>query len=132
MGRLSGTIRVLVASGLVGVALIALGWFDYRATRTELVTLLRDHALTLRQTIAAAARSNQAAGAQAEAQVAARLLDNARFFAELDRRRAHWIRRRWPSDRPQPPVPGDRHRRRRFSGARELAGGTGTRSGFGT
>lgn len=87
MVRLSGTIRVLVASGLIGVALIALGWFDYRATRTELVTLLRDHALTLRQTIAAAARSNQAAGAQAEAQVAARLLDNARFFAELDRRR---------------------------------------------
>jgi signal transduction histidine kinase len=88
MVKLSGTIRVLAASGLVGVALIVLGWLDYRATRAELVSLLRDQALTLRQTIAAAARSNQAAGAQAEAQVAARLLDNARFFAEIDRHRA--------------------------------------------
>ena len=64
------------------------GWLEYSATRAELLRLLRDQAQSLRQTIAAAARSNDAAGAQAERQVAERLLDNARLLAELDRRRA--------------------------------------------
>lgn len=126
MGRLSGTIRVLVASVLIGVALIAVGWLDYRATRTELVALLRDQALTLRQTIAAAARSNRAAGAQAEAQVAARLLDNARFFAELDRRRA--------LDQKTLAELTDRNRLFRVTvigadGSRELVGGRGGPAG---
>ena len=49
--------------------------------------LLRAQAVTLRHTIAAAARANQAAGAQAEAQIQERLLDNARLLAELDRQR---------------------------------------------
>ncbi|RPH75616.1 MAG: hypothetical protein EHM88_20990, partial [Candidatus Rokuibacteriota bacterium] len=48
--------------------------------------LLRHQAVTLRQTIAAAARANEAAGGQAEAQIHERLLDNVRLLAEIDRR----------------------------------------------
>jgi signal transduction histidine kinase len=70
----------------LGVALLLLLWADHAATRTELLSLLRDHAGSLRQTVAAAARSNRAAGQQAEAQLAARLLDAARLLGELDRR----------------------------------------------
>jgi signal transduction histidine kinase len=76
---------VVVAGLLTAAGLALVGWFDYRSTRAELLRLLRDQAATLRQTVAAAARSNEAAGAQAESQVAARLLDNARLLAEIDR-----------------------------------------------
>jgi signal transduction histidine kinase len=81
------TSRVLFASALAAIGLLAVGWFDASATRRDLLQLLRAQAVTLRQTIAAAARTNQAAGAQAEAQIQERLLDNARLLAELDRRR---------------------------------------------
>jgi signal transduction histidine kinase len=81
------TSRVLLASTLAAVGLLVVGWFDYTATRRDLLQLLREQAVTLRHTIAAAARANQAAGAQAEAQVQERLLDNARLLAELDRQR---------------------------------------------
>ncbi len=79
----------VVAAGLVTAAGLALiGWFDYTATRSELLRLLRDQAASLRQTVAAAARANEAAAAQAEAQIGERLLDNARLLAEFDRRGA--------------------------------------------
>jgi signal transduction histidine kinase len=81
------TSRVLFASTLAAIGLVAVGWFDYAATQRDLLQLLREQAVTLRHTIAAAARANQAAGAQAEAQIQERLLDNARLLAELDRQR---------------------------------------------
>jgi signal transduction histidine kinase len=72
---------VALAAGLVAVV-----WLGSRATRHELMTLLREQAASLRQTVAAAARSNQQAAREVQAQLAARLLDNARLLAELDRR----------------------------------------------
>ena len=81
------TSRVLLASALAAIGLLVVGWFDYAATRRDLLQLLRAQAVTLRHTIAAAARANQTAGAQAEAQIQERLLDNARLLAELDRQR---------------------------------------------
>jgi signal transduction histidine kinase len=80
------TSRVLLAGALAAVGLLVVGWLDYSATRRDLLQLLREQAVTLRQTIAAAARANQTAGAQAEAQMQERLLDNVRLLAELDRR----------------------------------------------
>jgi signal transduction histidine kinase len=80
--------RILTASGVAAVGLLAVGVFDYSATRRDLLELLRQEAVTLRQTIAAAARANEAAGIQAEAQIHERLLDNVRLLAELDRRGA--------------------------------------------
>jgi signal transduction histidine kinase len=79
---------VFVASIVTAIGLALVGWFDYSATRGELVRLLRDQAMSLKQTVAAAARSNEAAAAQAEDQVGERLLDNARLLAEIDRRGA--------------------------------------------
>ena len=73
-------------SSLTAFAIVGLVWYDYVSTRRELLGLLRDEAVALRETVAAAARSNRAAGAAAEGQLAARLLDNARFLRELDRR----------------------------------------------
>jgi len=81
------TSRILLAGALAAVGLLVVGWFDYAATRRDLRQLLREQAVTLRQTIAAADRTNQAAGAQAELQIQERLLDNVRLLAELDRRR---------------------------------------------
>jgi signal transduction histidine kinase len=81
-----GTSRVLLASALAATGLLVVGAFDYAATRHDLLQLLRQQAVTLRQTIAAAARANEAAGAQAEAQIHERLLDNVRLLAEIDRR----------------------------------------------
>ena len=83
--RLS-TGRILAASAVAALGLLVVGWLDYTATRRELLQLLRDQAGSVRQTISAAARANEAAGAQAEAQVTERLLDNLRLLAELDRR----------------------------------------------
>lgn len=65
-----------------------MGALDYAATRRELLALLRDQAASLRQTVAAAVVWNRNAVRVAEAQLAARLLDNARLLAELDRRGA--------------------------------------------
>jgi signal transduction histidine kinase len=87
MGSPLRTSRVLSASTLAAIGLLVVGWFDYTATRRDLLQLLREQAVTLRHTIAAAARANQAAGAQAEGQIQERLLDNARLLAELDRQR---------------------------------------------
>jgi signal transduction histidine kinase len=83
--RLS-TGRIVTASAVAALGLVIVGWIDYAGTRQELLRLLRDQAASLRQTIAAAARANEAAGAQAEAQMTERLLDNARLLAEVDRR----------------------------------------------
>jgi signal transduction histidine kinase len=80
--------RILIASAVAAVGLLIIGWFDYGATRAELLEILREQATGLRQTIAAAARSNDAAAAQVEAQLSERLADNARLLAELDRERA--------------------------------------------
>jgi signal transduction histidine kinase len=79
------TWRVVVASVLAAVGLLGVGGFDYTATRRDLLQLIREQAVTLRQTIAAAARANEAAGSQAERQINERLLDNVRLLAELDR-----------------------------------------------
>ncbi len=80
------TSRVLFASALAAIGLLAVGAFDYAATRGDLLQLLRQQAVTLRETITAAARANETAGAQAEAQIQERLLDNVRLLAEIDRR----------------------------------------------
>jgi signal transduction histidine kinase len=80
------TARIVVATLLAAAGLVFVGWFDYSATRRELLDLLRGQAAALRQTVAAAARSNEAAGTVASAQVTERLLDNARLLAELDRK----------------------------------------------
>lgn len=63
------------------------GWLDYRATRQDLLTLLVEQAASLRQTVAAAARSADAATAQAQSSLGARLLDNGRLLDRLDRQR---------------------------------------------
>jgi signal transduction histidine kinase len=76
---------ILVTSALIAVSLVGLVWLDYRATRAELVGLLREQALAVRETVKAAARSNRAAAALSEAQLGQRLLDSARALAALDR-----------------------------------------------
>ncbi|MFA6167084.1 MAG: ATP-binding protein [Gemmatimonadaceae bacterium] len=78
--------RLGAATVLLAVGLVVIGWFDYRATRKELLTLLVDQAASLRQAIAAAARSADLATGQVQATLAARLLDNARFLSQMDRR----------------------------------------------
>jgi hypothetical protein len=50
-------------SSLTAFAILGLVWLDYASTRRELIGLLRAEATALRQTVAAAARSNRAAGA---------------------------------------------------------------------
>lgn len=71
---------------LLGAALVTVGWFDYASTRREFDTLVRAQAASARDTVAAAARANRAAAAEARGQLAERLLDNARLLAEVDRR----------------------------------------------
>ncbi len=78
------TLLVLAATA-VALSLVALVAYDYRATRDELVGLLREQAHALRETVAAAARSNRAAAAFAASQLGERLLERARALAELDR-----------------------------------------------
>jgi signal transduction histidine kinase len=74
-----------VAGLALAAGLVAVVWMDWRATRQELLALLRDQAASLRQTVVAAARSNRQAGEEVGALLTARLLDNARLLAELDR-----------------------------------------------
>jgi signal transduction histidine kinase len=77
-------ILVLAATGMA-LGLVGLVWLDYRATRSELMGLLREQAHGLRESVAAAARSNRAASRLAAAQLGERLLDRARALADLDR-----------------------------------------------
>ncbi len=79
-------IPVLVSLA-VGLAIVALVGLDYAATRQELLALLREQAATVRETLAAAARSNQAASAVAATQLRERLLESARFLRELEAQR---------------------------------------------
>ena len=78
---------ILGSSLALAAALLLLGWADYRTTRRELLSLVETHATALRETIAAATRTNAAASAFAEAQISARVRDNARLLASLDRER---------------------------------------------
>ena len=76
---------VVLAASAVALGLVGLVAFDYRATRGELVGLLREQAHALRESVAAAARSNRAASAFAAARLGERLLDRAQALAALDR-----------------------------------------------
>ena len=78
------SVPLLLAVTAVALGLVGLVWLDYRATRGELVGLLREQAHALRESVAAAARSNRAASAFAAAQLGERLLDQARALAVLD------------------------------------------------
>ncbi|MCX5761835.1 MAG: ATP-binding protein [Gemmatimonadetes bacterium] len=78
--------RLGAATVLLAVGLLTVGWFDYQATRKELLTLLIDQAASLRQAVAAAAQSADLATGQVQATLAARLLDNARFLAQMEKR----------------------------------------------
>jgi signal transduction histidine kinase len=80
--------RLVVAILSLTIGLAVVGWFDYRATRQDLLDLLVEQAVSLRQAVAAAARSAGAAAAQAQSALAARLLDNARLMDRLDQRGA--------------------------------------------
>lgn len=82
----SGTARVVTASALLALGLIAVVWASNQATRRELLSLLRAQAVSLRQTVAAAARSNLEASTEAASELESRMLDSARLLAELDRR----------------------------------------------
>jgi signal transduction histidine kinase len=76
---------LLVAAAItVALGLVGLLWLDYRATRGELVGLLRGQAHALRESVVAAARSNRAASAFAADQLGERLLEHARALAVLD------------------------------------------------
>lgn len=76
---------VAVLSLALAAALVGVGWFDYVSARREFGVLVRAQAASVRDAVAAAARANRAAGDEAQAELAARLLDNARLIAELDR-----------------------------------------------
>jgi signal transduction histidine kinase len=79
------SLPLVLAATAVALGLVALVAFDYRATRGELLGLLREQARALRDSVAAAARSNRAASAFAAAQLGQRLLDQARSLAAQDR-----------------------------------------------
>ena len=64
-----GTARLVVTSALLALGLVLVVWAGNRATRRELLTLLRDQAVSLRQTVAAAARSNFEGGKQAASEL---------------------------------------------------------------
>ena len=81
-----GTVRVVVTSAVLALGLVLVVWVGNRATRRELLTLLRGQAVSLRQTVAAAARSNFEGGKQAASELEASLLDSARLMAQLDER----------------------------------------------
>jgi len=82
------SLLLVLASSATALGLVGLVLFDYRATRDELVGLLREQAHALRETVAAAARSNRAAASVAAGQLGERLLEQARALAALDRERA--------------------------------------------
>ena len=78
--------RIAAASLVLLAGLLAVGWYDYTSTRNELLTLLVDQAASMRQAVAAAASLGEAAAAQTQAAISARLLDNARLLRVLDAR----------------------------------------------
>jgi signal transduction histidine kinase len=78
------SVRITIASLVLSAGLLLVGWFDYTSTRGELLTLLVDQAASLRQAVAAAASAGEAASAQTQATLTARLLDNARLLNALD------------------------------------------------
>ena len=78
--------RIAVASVVLSAGLLLVGWYDYTSTRNELLTLLVDQAASMRQAVAAAASLGEAASAQTQAAMAARLLDNGRLLRMLDAR----------------------------------------------
>jgi signal transduction histidine kinase len=78
---------LILAASAVALGLVGLVWLDDRATRGELVGLLREQAHALRESVAAAARSNRAASSFAATQLGERLLDQARALAVLDGQR---------------------------------------------
>ena len=78
------SLPLVLAATAVALGLVALVSYDYQATRGELLGLLREQARALRDSVAAAARSNRAASAFAAAQLGQRLLDQARQLAVLD------------------------------------------------
>jgi len=80
------SVRITIASLVLSAGLLLVGWFDYTSTRGELLTLLVDQAASLRQAVAAAASAGEAASAQIQATLTARLLDNARLLNALDTR----------------------------------------------
>lgn len=80
----SGSLRVVVSALLLAAGLAAVVVLDSLAAQRELRGLLRDHAASLRQTVAAAARVSRAAATAAETQLSARLLAQARALEQLD------------------------------------------------
>ncbi|MFO7694704.1 MAG: ATP-binding protein [Vicinamibacterales bacterium] len=76
--------RIAVASLVLTAGLSVVGWYDYTSTRNELLTLLVDQAASMRQAVAAAASLGEAASAQTQSAMAARLLDNGRLLRMLD------------------------------------------------
>ena len=80
------SVRIAVASLALTAGLLVVGWYDYTSTRNELLTLLVDQAASMRQAVAAAASLGEAASAQIQSAMAARLLDNARLLRMLDAR----------------------------------------------
>ena len=84
--RRHASTRIAAASLVLLAGLLAVGWYDYTSTRNELLTLLVDQAASMRQAVAAAARLGEAATAQTQAAISARLLDNARLLRLLDAR----------------------------------------------
>jgi len=78
--------RIALASFVLSAGLLLVGWYDYTSTRNELLTLLVDQAASMRQAVAAAASLGEAASAQTQAAMAARLLDNGRLLRMLDAR----------------------------------------------
>ena len=78
--------RIALASVVLSAGLLLVGWYDYTSTRNELLTLLVDQAASMRQAVAAAASLGEAASAQTQAAMAARLLDNGRLLRMLDAR----------------------------------------------
>ena len=81
-----GTARVVVSSAVLALGLVLVVWAGYRGTGRELMTLLRSQAASLRQTVAAAARSNLEASLRAQAELEARMLATVRMLGELDHR----------------------------------------------
>jgi signal transduction histidine kinase len=79
------SLPLVLAASAVALGLVGLVAYDYRATRGELLGLVRAQAHALRDSVAAAARSNRAASAFAAGQLGERLLDQARALAALDR-----------------------------------------------